>query len=96
VIVPVHSVRWKKIQWINGPVGFLSAAELPAPDVIRWTPRRKAEVVLAINGGILTAEEACRRYRVSAEELSSWRRSYRGEGVKGLRTTRYRRETVSR
>jgi hypothetical protein len=92
----MHSARWKKIPWVNGPVGFLSAAELPAPDVIRWTPRRKAEVVLAIDARILTAEEACRRYTLTAEELSSWTHSYRGEDVKGLRRTRYHRETVSR
>ena len=79
----------KIIPWVNGPYGFLSEAELPAPGRIRWTPRRKAEVVVAVNGDLLTPEEAFRRYSLTAEELTSWEIAFRRSGVRGLRTTRH-------
>jgi hypothetical protein len=44
-------------------------AELPSPDVKRWTLRRKAAVVAAVAVGALTQEEACRRYQLSEEEF---------------------------
>jgi hypothetical protein len=34
----------------------------------RWTPRRKAAVVLAIQNGTVTAEEVCKTCALSAEE----------------------------
>ena len=79
----------KKIRWVHGRAGFLSEAELPAPCVTRWTPRRKAEVVAAVNGGLLTSEEACRRYSLASEELTNWRNAYQRYGIPGLRTTRH-------
>jgi hypothetical protein len=78
----------KIIPWVNGPYGFLSEAELPAPGTIRWTPRRKAEVVLAVDGDLLPAGEAFRRYGLTAEELTSWQDAFRRAGVPGLRKTR--------
>lgn len=86
----------KIIPWLEGPAGFLSVAELPAPgDAIRWVARRKAEVVVAVNGGLLTADDACRHYKLTPEELTSWDNAYRRQGMRGLRTTRHRRETFS-
>ena len=82
----------KIISWVNGPCGFLSEAELPAPGRIRWTPRRKAEVVVAVKGDLLTAEEAFRRYGLTAEELTGWENAFRRSGVRGLRTTRHFRQ----
>ena len=81
----------KIIAWVDGPSGFLSEAELPEPGGIRWTPRRKAEVVVAVSGALLTAEEAIGRYGLTAEELASWEIAFRRSGVRGLRTTRISR-----
>jgi hypothetical protein len=50
--------------------------------------RRKAEVIAAIRGGLLTAAEACARYRLSPEELELWQESIDRAGVPGLRVTR--------
>ena len=50
--------------------------------------RRKAEVIAAIRGGLLTAAEACARYRLSPEELELWQESLDRAGVPGLRVTR--------
>jgi hypothetical protein len=62
--------------------------ELPAPNVKRWTIRRKAAVVIAVRNGVLTREEACRRYELSEEELLSWEQSFEAHGLPGLRSTR--------
>jgi transposase-like protein len=54
----------------------------------RWTPRKKAAVILAIQNGTVTAEEVCKTCALSAEELAAWRRDYEAHGVPGLRSTR--------
>src|SRR5579871_1840568 len=78
------NINKSKIRRGVGPAELLSELELPPADTIRWSPRRKAEVVLAVTGGVLTAEEACRRYRMSPEELSEWISGYQLDGMKGL------------
>lgn len=61
---------------------------LPPPGTTRWVSRRKAQVVAAVEGGLLTPEEACTRYRMSLEELANWQRLFDRVGLPGLRTTR--------
>jgi transposase-like protein len=68
--------------------GFVHQTTLPSPDVIRWTFRRKAAVVTAVASGEITRVEACRRYRVSAEEFLSWQQAFEAHGAGGLRVTR--------
>jgi Protein of unknown function (DUF1153) len=63
-------------------------AELPPPDTTRWVMRRKAQVVNGVRTGLLSVEEACRRYRLSEEEFNSWRAMIEQHGVAGLRVTR--------
>ncbi len=63
-------------------------AELPPPDVKRWTVRRKAAVVTAVAEGVLTREEACRRYQLTEEEFVSWQQAFEAHGLPGLRSTR--------
>ncbi|PNU02864.1 DUF1153 domain-containing protein [Novosphingobium guangzhouense] len=74
---------------ITGPLGEpMSIDSLPPPNTSRWVVRRKAEVVAAVNGGLLTIAEACERYDLTLEELASWQRSIEREGMAGLRATR--------
>lgn len=74
---------------VPGPAGKpLTLAMLPPPETRRWVVRRKAEVVAAINGGLLSVAEACARYRLSPEELELWQKSIDRAGVPGLRVTR--------
>ena len=74
---------------VIGPSGEqLTLADLPPPSTKRWVIRRKAEVVAAVRGGLLTLEEACQRYSLSSEEFTSWQRLIERHGVRGLRTTR--------
>ncbi|MEM7727836.1 MAG: DUF1153 domain-containing protein [Pseudomonadota bacterium] len=74
---------------VIGPEGTpLTLADLPKPDTVRWVIRRKAEVVAAVRGGLLTLDSALERYSLSAEEFMSWQRSIESHGISGLRTTR--------
>jgi len=74
---------------VVGPDGrHITLADLPPPGIQRWVTRRKAEVVAAVHGGLLSAEDACQRYELSSEEFVGWERLYERHGVKGLRTTR--------
>ena len=45
---------------------------LPPVDTTRWVVRRKAEVVAAVNGGLLSVDEACARYSLTLEEFAGW------------------------
>ena len=73
---------------VMGPNGkWLSLADLPAPDTKRWVPRRKAEVVAAVRGGLLSLEDACERYALTVEEFLSWQRNVERYGLHGLRAT---------
>jgi hypothetical protein len=65
-------------------------ADLPSSDTKRWVIRRKAEVVAAVRGGLLSLEEACTRYTLTVEEFLSWQQSIDQHGLDGLRTTRIR------
>jgi hypothetical protein len=74
---------------VIGPVGQMLTLDcLPPPDSNRWTPHRKAEVVAAVRGGLLTFEEACARYSLGMEELIGWQRAVNRSGIPGLRVTR--------
>jgi uncharacterized protein DUF1153 len=63
-------------------------AILPPPSTRRWNPKRKAQVVRAIEAGILTHDEACCRYRMALEELLGWERALCESGERGLRITK--------
>lgn len=77
---------------VIGPDGRkITLADLPEPGIQRWVTRRKAEVVAAVRGELLTREDACRRYDISEEEFEGWERLFDRHGVKGLRTTRLQR-----
>ena len=77
------------VRYVVGPYGnVLTMADLPPPDTIRWVIRRKAEVVCAVRGGLLSIEEACQRYTLTVEEFLSWQASVDQHGLAGLRATR--------
>lgn len=78
--------RQRKPERVIGPFGeALSLNDLPKNNMTRWVIRRKAEVVAAVNGGMLTLEEACDRYDLSLEEFLSWQESIDKAGLPGLR-----------
>jgi len=74
---------------VIGAVGQkLFGKDLPDAGTTHWPPRKKAEVVAAISGGLISVDDVLNRYGLSVEELSSWQRSFEKFGMAGLRTTR--------
>jgi len=77
------------VPFVIGPDGErMTRSDLPSPGVRRWVPRRKARVVAAVEGGLMSKEEACQRYALSEEELDSWKASLTRYGLKGLCVTK--------
>lgn len=86
------------VRQVIGPTGIpLTLDDLPPPNTKRWVIRRKAEVVAAVRGGLLSLEDACKRYSLSVEEFLSWQKAIDRNGLPGLRVTRvqYYREDDS-
>ena len=74
---------------VIGPLGEpLTLETLPPANTRRWVVRRKAEVVAAVNGGLLTIDEVLDRYDLTLEEFASWQRAVDRSGMQGLRVTR--------
>ena len=72
---------------------ILSRADLPPERTERWVASRKAKVVQAVKHGLLTRDEAMKRYGLSEDELESWARAVDRFGEDALKTTclqRYR------
>ncbi len=84
----IENQKFRPAQVI-GPLGEpLTLDSLPAPGTPRGVVRRKAEVVSAVSGGLLTVDEACARYGLSLEEFAGWQRAVDRSGMPGLRVTR--------
>ncbi|MBL6958851.1 MAG: DUF1153 domain-containing protein [Rhodospirillales bacterium] len=82
---------------VVGPTGRpMTREDLPPANTKRWVTRRKAEVVAGVRAGLISLEEACRRYHLSVDEFRSWQKRLDEHGMAGLRSTRikeYRRGT---
>ena len=83
---PTNVIRAKgKVICVRGHDGsLLTPGSLPLPG-IRWVPRQKAVVVAAVRGGLITLEEACKRYELTRQEFDGWQRAIDRSGVRGLR-----------
>lgn len=76
-------------KYVIGPTGSpLTLGDLPPANTQRWVIRRKAEVVAAVQGGLLSLDDACARYKLTNEEFVAWQAAIDQYGLAGLRTTR--------
>ena len=75
--------RVDQVLGIDGEI--LTAADLPPKNLKRWIARRKADVIAAVEGGLLSEDDACARYNISREEFAGWLEAFDREGVPGLR-----------
>lgn len=74
---------------VIGPFGQpMTVASLPPLNTTRWIAHRKAELVAAVHGGLLSIEEVCERYNIGPEEFASWQRGLERQGLRGLWVTR--------
>jgi hypothetical protein len=77
-----------KTSHVIGPDGsVLTPTNLPPSNLGRWVARRKAEVIAAVHGGLLSLPEACTRYGISHDEFLEWERHYDAQGLEGLRAS---------
>lgn len=75
-----------------GPDGErMTAADLPEQETRRWVPRRKARVVAAVEGGLISRDAALARYGITAEEFESWKAAMSRFGMRGLCVTKHGR-----
>ncbi|MFZ2887121.1 MAG: DUF1153 domain-containing protein [Minisyncoccia bacterium] len=76
---PLHLVGPKK--------EVITPADIPPASTKRWTPYRKAVVVVAIRGGLISMPEAQQRFDLPSDELLGWANLYTAHGLPGLRST---------
>jgi uncharacterized protein DUF1153 len=82
-----------RIPSFTGPDGArITLDELPPPRLKRWRPHHKTMVVAAVRHGLLTFDEACDRYSLSAEEYLSWQRSFDAARPPAATTVRNHRD----
>ena len=85
----MNDKRHNRARYVIGPDGqALTVADLPPRDTKRWVIRRKAVLVAAVRGGLLSLEEACERYTLTIDEFLSWQHAIDRYGLPGLRATR--------
>jgi hypothetical protein len=66
-----------RVPYFVGPNGRrITLADLPPTDQHCWLPRQKAMVLAAVHHGLLSFDEARRRYHLSLDEYLSWQRAY--------------------
>jgi hypothetical protein len=72
-----------------GPDGTVLTLEgLPASGPKRrWSMLRKGRVIAAVHSGLLTLDEACAKYTMSADEFFAWENALQRHGLAGLRAT---------
>ncbi len=61
--------------------------DLPPRNTIRWVRRHKAAVVAAVQSGVISLQDARKRYDLSVEELLSWEHAVAKFGIDGLRAS---------
>ncbi|SEI83600.1 hypothetical protein MAA5396_00356 [Marinovum algicola] len=65
----------------------MTRADLPAAQTRRWVASRKAAVVRGVIYGLISQEEAQKRYAISAEEFREWVTAVTQFGEDALKAT---------
>ena len=66
---------------------IMTQADLPPASTRRWVASRKAAVVIAVEAGLVSQDEAMEIWGLSAEELDAWKRAVARHGVAALKAT---------
>ncbi len=78
-----------KRRYVVGPDGApITAADLPTPNTTRWVVGKKALLISAVRGGLISIDDAAQRYTLSLSELLVWNELFAEHGLSGLRVTR--------
>lgn len=87
-----QELRKRRVSYTAPDGKEITLADLPSPGTRRWVARRKAAIVMAVQHGLISFEEACARYSLTLDEYLSWQRSFERHGIPGLRATRVDRD----
>ena len=82
-MIEYHNSRPARI--IGPDREVLTRSNLPPANTTRWVASRKAQIVAAVDAGLLTIDEVIARYGLSLEEFCGWQRAMDRAGVAGLR-----------
>lgn len=69
----------------------MTRADLPEPSTRRWVASRKAAVVRAVKGKLISLEEALEMYGLSEEEFNAWHVAVEHHGEAALKATSIQR-----
>ena len=69
----------------------MTRADLPDPGTRRWVASRKAAVVRAVSGGLITRDDAVSTYGLSDEEFDGWAAAVERHGEVALKATAVQR-----
>ena len=69
----------------------MTRADLPEPSTRRWVASRKAAVVRAVAGKLISLEEALETYGLSEEEFNGWQAAVEHHGEAALKATSIQR-----
>ncbi|MEM9342632.1 MAG: DUF1153 domain-containing protein [Pseudomonadota bacterium] len=69
----------------------MTRADLPSPKTRRWVASRKAAVVRAVSGGLISRDEALEMYALTDEEFTSWQSAVETHGEAALKATALQR-----
>ena len=92
----LHYTNSRPLRIIGRAGHILTQDSLPPPDTTRWVASRKAQVVAAVEAGLLTLDEVLLRYRLSLEEFYGWQHALERAGVAGLRVSARQQERPGR
>lgn len=84
-MIEYHNSRPARILGPNNEI--LTRESLPPRNTSRWVASRKAQVVAAVEGGLMTIDEVMARYSLSLEEFCGWQRAMDRAGIPGLRVS---------
>ena len=69
----------------------MTRADLPGVNTRRWVASRKAQVIKAVQAGLISREATLEMYALSEDEYDSWENAVRAHGVDALKTTALQR-----
>lgn len=65
--------KTQKVAYIIGPDGsYIDRDSLPTQAYKRWSLNNKANIVFAIEAGLITPKHACHKYEVTRSQLKDW------------------------
>lgn len=82
-----HVVQNKIVKDLRGNV--IAPYDIPPAGMNRWTPARKALVVRAVQGELITLDEVLERYKMTEPEFRRWESSLKTDGALGLKVTKF-------